>query len=126
MTRPYSMDLRERAVARVLAGESVRSVAASLRVAISCVVKWSGRYRHTGSVAPSPIGGFRGEPALSRTDQDYIRGRIKSEPHVTLRGLQGELAARGTEVSYGTVRRFVHRQGLSFKKNFRGRGAWAS
>jgi transposase-like protein len=27
MTRPYSMDLRERAVARVLAGESVRSVA---------------------------------------------------------------------------------------------------
>lgn len=27
MSRPYSMDLRDRAIARVLAGESVRSVA---------------------------------------------------------------------------------------------------
>ncbi|MEY2942831.1 MAG: hypothetical protein RLY97_845 [Pseudomonadota bacterium] len=27
MTRPYSMDLRDRAVSRVLAGESVRLVA---------------------------------------------------------------------------------------------------
>jgi hypothetical protein len=26
MTRPYSMDLRERAIARVVAGESVRTV----------------------------------------------------------------------------------------------------
>jgi hypothetical protein len=26
MTRPYSMDLRDRAIARVVAGESVRSV----------------------------------------------------------------------------------------------------
>jgi transposase-like protein len=31
MTRPYSKDLRERAVARVEAGESVRVVARALR-----------------------------------------------------------------------------------------------
>ncbi|MGH6794819.1 MAG: IS630 family transposase, partial [Methylocella sp.] len=41
MARPYSLDLRERAVARVAAGESVRSVAAVLRLSVSSVVKWS-------------------------------------------------------------------------------------
>jgi hypothetical protein len=29
MTRPYSMDLRERAIARVVAGETIRLIAAS-------------------------------------------------------------------------------------------------
>ena len=52
MTRPYSMDLRERAVARVSAGESVRSVAAKLSVSASSVVRWSQRQRRTGSAAP--------------------------------------------------------------------------
>jgi len=41
MPKPLSFDLRERAVSRVLAGESVRSVAAVLQVSVSSVVKWS-------------------------------------------------------------------------------------
>jgi transposase-like protein len=40
MTRPLSNDLRERAVAAALAGESCRSVAARFGVAASSVVKW--------------------------------------------------------------------------------------
>lgn len=59
MTRPYSMDLRERAVARVLAGESVRSVAAVLSISAATVVRWSGRHRATGSAAPGKIGGHK-------------------------------------------------------------------
>jgi hypothetical protein len=47
MARPYSLDLRERAVARVAAAESVRSVAAVLQVSVSSVVKWSQRFRAT-------------------------------------------------------------------------------
>ena len=43
--RAYSMDLRERAVARVMAGESVRSVAAVLSISPATVVRWSGRQR---------------------------------------------------------------------------------
>ncbi|WP_269083246.1 hypothetical protein [Sphingomonas sp. Leaf257] len=39
MTRPYSMDLRERTVVRVEAGESVRSVAAKLSVSAASVVR---------------------------------------------------------------------------------------
>ena len=59
MTKPYSIDLRERAVARVSAGESVRSVAAVLSISASSVVKWAQRERTTGSVAPGQIGGHR-------------------------------------------------------------------
>jgi transposase len=39
MARPYSLDLRERAVSRGGAGESIRSVAAVLQVSVASVVK---------------------------------------------------------------------------------------
>ena len=41
MPRPYSVDLRERAVARVTAGKTVRSAAAVLQVSVAGMVKWS-------------------------------------------------------------------------------------
>jgi transposase len=53
MTRPLSNDLRERVVAAVAGGESCRSVAERFEVAVSSVVKWSQRYRATGSFAPA-------------------------------------------------------------------------
>ena len=59
MTRPISMDLRERAMARLAEGQSVRQVAAALEVALSSVVKWSQRLRATGSCAPAKVGGRR-------------------------------------------------------------------
>jgi transposase len=59
MARPYSLDLRERVVAAVMAGESCRAVAASFRVSVSAVVKWSQRFRKTGSAAAGRMGGYR-------------------------------------------------------------------
>ena len=59
MTRPYSMDLRYRAIARVLAGETVRSVAEALSVSAATVVRWAQRYRASGSAAPGKVGGHR-------------------------------------------------------------------
>ena len=58
-TRPLSNDLRERVVAAIVGGESCRSVASRFGVAVSSVVKWSQRYRATGSVAPGKVGGHR-------------------------------------------------------------------
>ncbi len=52
MTQPLSLDLRERVVASILAGESCRSVAERFGVAVSSVAKWSQRQRATGSVGP--------------------------------------------------------------------------
>jgi putative transposase len=113
MTRPYSMDLRERAVARVLAGESVRSVASILSISAATVVRWSGRHRATGSAAPGKIGGHK-VGILSGPNRDWLLERATRD--FTLRGLVAELAERGVNVDYVQVWRFVHAEGLSFKK----------
>ena len=113
--RPYSLDLRERVVAAVSAGETCRVVAARFDVAVSTVVKWSQRYRQTGSVAPGKVGGHR-RPVLE-PQRDFIVERLRQEPHLTLHGLKDELAARGVAVSHNTVWQFLRREGLRFKKN---------
>jgi transposase len=115
MTRPLSMDLRERVVASVLAGESCRSVAERFGVAVSSVVKWSQRQRATGSVAPGKMGGHR-KPVLD-PHRAFIVERIAQTPHLTLHGLKAELAARGVKVSHNAVWLFLRREGLRFKKN---------
>src|SRR5512134_3310593 len=74
MAKPYSMDLRERVVVRVEAGETVRAVAAAFDVSVSAVVKWSQRYRATGSAAPAQFGGWR-RPILE-PHAGFVRARL--------------------------------------------------
>lgn len=114
MARPLSNDLRDRVVARVAAGETVRSVAAVFGVSVSSVVKWSQLWRATGSVGARPMGGKRRDAmALGR---DFALARLAEQPSLPLRALQAELAARGVRVSYGALWNFVQAEGLSFKK----------
>lgn len=113
MGRAISMDLRERAMARLAKGESVRQVAAALDVAPSSVVKWSQRFRVTGSCAPAGTGGHPPRK-IAGAHEVWMLERIKAA--FTLRGLVGELAERGLRVDYRTVWAFVHRTGYSFKK----------
>ena len=115
MTRPISNDLRERVVLAVSSGESCRAVAVRFGVAVSSVVKWSQRFRATGSVVPGKMGGHR-KPVLD-PHRAFIRERIGQTPHVTLHGLKDELAARGVKVSHNAVWLFLRREGLRFKKN---------
>ena len=115
MTRPLSNDLRERVVAAVQGGESCRSVATRFGVAVSSVVKWSQRYRATGSVAPGKVGGHR-KPVLD-PHRDFIIARIGQTSHLTLHKLKDELAARGVAVSHNAIWLFLRREGLRFKKN---------
>ncbi len=115
MTRPLSNDLRERVVAAMRHGESCRAVASRFGVAVSSVVKWSQRYRATGSVRPGKMGGHR-KPLLD-PHRAFIMERIKQTPHLTLHGLKDELAARGVKVSHNAVWLFLRREGLRFKKN---------
>lgn len=115
MSRPYSNDLRERVVGAVDGGESCRRVAARFGVAVSTVVKWSQRYRRTGSVTPGKMGGHR-RPVLE-PHRDFIVERLSQEPHLTLHRLKAELAVRGIKVSHNTVWTFLRREGLRFKKN---------
>ena len=114
MAKPLSMDLRERAVSRVESGQSVRAVAEQLGVSPSSVVKWSQRFRRTGSAAPGKMGGHR-RPKIAGPWRSWLKDRIRSA-EFTLRGLVSELAGRGLEVDYHTVWTFVHLEGLTYKK----------
>src|SRR5436190_23242768 len=92
MTRPYSGDLRERAVARFEAGETTRSIAAALRISTSCVSKWMKLKRESGSLKPGQFGGHK-KPTLRGEPAEWLRERCRSVPFTT-RGLAAELRAR--------------------------------
>jgi transposase len=108
------LDLRERVVAAVLAGGSVRSVAMRFEVSVASVVKWSQRFRATGSAAAKPVGGQR--PYVLAPQRDWLLGRIAEKPDLTLRALAAELAERGVKVSYHAVWGFFAHEGMTFKK----------
>lgn len=115
MSKPLSMDLRDRVVAAVLnEGMSARGAAARFGVSLSSAIKWVRRYRETGSVAPLRIGGYK--PRLLTGElRDWLLERAQRD--FTLRGLAAELAAEfEVKVDYVQVWRFVHEEGLSFKK----------
>lgn len=114
MAKPYSVDLRERVVARVLAGEHIRAVALVFSVSAPSVSRWSQLWRAKGNAKPGKIGGHV-KPILA-SERGWLLERFAQESEVTLRQIQAELAERGVVVSYGTVWNFVHREGLSFKK----------
>jgi transposase len=119
MARPFSLDLRERAVAAVVkGGMSRRRAAAQFGVGISTVIGWMRRLRETGSVAPGQMGGHKPK-AISGAHRVWLLQRAKDRDF-TLRGLVAELAERGLKVDYRSVWNFVHAEKLSFKKKRRG------
>lgn len=115
MTRPYSEDLRERALLRADQGETIREIGAALQISPSCVSKWRRLRRETGGLTPGRIGG-RKKRVLSGLHAAWLRARVASGP-VTLRGLTAELAARGIKTDRRAVWLFLRAEGLSFKKN---------
>ena len=58
MAKPYSLDLRERAVAAVLKGGlPCNRAARQCGLGISTVINWARRFWDTGCVAPDKFGG---------------------------------------------------------------------
>ena len=115
MVQPYSEDLRERALQRADAGETIRSIAAALQISPSCVSKWRKLRRETGALTPGQIGGYK-KRTLSDERAEWLRARIAAGPF-TSRGLTAELAARGIKTDRRAVWTFLKAEGLSFKKN---------
>ena len=116
MGRPYSLDLRQRAMDRIALGESCHAVAVALNVAPSSVIKWAQRHRQTGSAAPGKMGGYRPH-AISGSHRDWVLSMIEGPDHVTLEILAAGLLERGLKVHPASVCRFLHREGKSLKKN---------
>lgn len=117
MTKPYSMDLRERVVAAVeQEGMSRRQAAARFGVAISSAIRWAARFRKTGSAAPSKIGGYKPK-TLRGEHAAWLIARCQ-EKDFTISQLVEELKGiRGLKVDRRSVWEFLHLHGLSHKKN---------
>jgi transposase len=84
-------------------------------VSVASVVKWSQRWRASGSAAARRMGGWK--QLLLKIEREWLLARIAKKPDLTLRAVVGELAERGTPASYGAVWRFFKREGISFKKS---------
>jgi transposase len=97
-----------------MAGESCRAVARRFQVSVASVVKWSQRFRATGSAAAKRMGGYR--PLALAGERDWLLARIAARPDLTLRAIVAELAERGIVVSYFAVWHFFEHEDISFKK----------
>jgi transposase len=114
MTRPYSMDLRERMVRAVEAGASRRATAAQFDVSPSCVVKLVQRWRQKGTLAPDPPGG--GRRAKLADHGERVDALLATTPDLTIAELKTRLAAAGIAVSPSAISRFLKACGLTRKK----------
>ena len=114
MARPYSTDLRDRVVASVGGGRTCRATAALFGVSVASVVKWSQRFRATGSAAAYWMGGHR--PRVLAGERDWLLARLAEKPDLTLRAMMAELVERGVPASYGAVWRLLKAEGITVKK----------
>lgn len=113
--RPYSADLRALFCRYLDGGMSARAAGRVVGVSDSTAVKWSQRWRATGSVAAAKMGG--GKPVLLEAERDWLVARIEQKKDLTLHELLAELREeRGVVVCCDTLWRFLKRCGKSFKK----------
>lgn len=117
MTRPYSLDLRHRAVSLIEAGQSRRAVARLLDLGEATVIRWMQRHTMTGGCAAKPMGG--GRRAVLLHERAWLLARVAAVPDLTVRALRAELALRGTRVSNDAWWRFLSAERLTFKKSLR-------
>ena len=116
MPRPYSTDLRERAVEAVESGASRREIAEIFKVGVSSVIRWCQRWSETGSAAPKRSGG-----SVSPLEEhsDWILALIAKQPDLTLEEILAAMAKHGISGSRSALQRFFDR--TMSKKPARGR-----
>lgn len=88
--KPYSQDLRDRAISALEAGETQAEVAERYEIHKSTLEKWWYRYQATGSSAALP---HRSGPQRKlKPCADFIREEVNKQPDVTLEELCARVA----------------------------------
>ncbi len=117
MTRPLSMDLRERLVSAVAGGMSRRDAAVRFGVAASTAIKLADQWRRTGDVRPRPQGGDKRSYRIE-AHAETILALVETTPDITLSEIAAHLdEMHGLRVAPSTVWRLLDRRGMTFKKN---------
>lgn len=110
MPQPIAEDVRARVIAAVAAGVSTREAARRLGVSVSSAVKWTRRWRRSGSYAPSPVNPRSRSPLQAETE--WLLELVREQPGITLATVQCELHNRGINVALSSVWRFYNRHGV--------------
>ena len=117
MTKPLSIDLRNRLISAVEGGMSRRSAAERFGVAASTAIKWVDQWRRTGDVRPRPQGGDKRSQRIEAHAEEIL-SLIEEAPDITLAEIALHLeGAHGLKVAQSTVWRLLDRRALTFKKN---------
>jgi putative transposase len=115
MTAPLSQDLRQRLVAAVEDGSSIRKAAVRYSVSVSAAIKLMRRVRETGSLKPAQVGGYR-RPILE-PHEALLRG-LADGKDLTLAEIQAEISHRvGLTPDLSTIHHHLRRLGLRRKKS---------
>jgi len=114
--KPYSQDLRERAIAALEAGATQAQVAERFNIHQSTLEKWWYRWRNTGSCAAKPH--RSGPPRTLASCEAFIRAEIKKQPDVTLEELCERVQKKhGVSASRSAMGRTVQLLRLPRKKS---------
>jgi transposase len=117
MTKPLSIDLRERLISAVEGGMTRRSAAERFGVAASTAIKWVDRWRRTGDIRPRPQGGdYRSQRIEAHAGE--ILALVDETPDITLAEIALHLdETHGLKVAQSTVWRLLDRHDMTVKKN---------
>lgn len=117
MTKPLSLDLRQRVIAAIDAGLSCRAAATRFGIAPSAAVKWHRRWRDTGSVVPKAQGGDTRSGRIEALGPEIL-AMVEKRPDITLVEIAERLEhEHGERFAPSTVHRFFRRHGWSYKKS---------
>jgi transposase len=117
---PYSIDLRERVLMAVDAGEGTREeIARRFLVSARWIRKLLSRRAATGSIAPEPDGGGR-KPLIQGEAAEALRAAVRADPGATPEELR---RATGFTGCLMTVWRAIGRLKIARKKSRRGPGS---
>lgn len=126
MGRPHPVELRARVVAFVDEGHGHREAARHFRVSPKFVNDMIKLRRETGGLAPKRQGNL-GRAGKLRAFEGWVRGRLAKQGDLTLDELCLELERKhDVRVHRSAVGRWIHRLGLSQKKNTARRRAAAA
>ena len=118
MAKPYSEDLRRRAVETILDGATIPEAAEQCGISISSIVRFLKLHRETGSVSPAKFGGYK-DFALAEHEA-LVRQMIADQSDITLAELAARLAKKKITVGKSSISRFLHHLKLPFKKKSAG------
>src|ERR1700704_6249507 len=94
MSKPYSDDLRIRAVSAVASGLSRHKASEVFSIGVSSVIRWVHKHDQTGSVSPKPMGGSRGT-RIEGADREWLLERIKGQADLTLEEMRTSWPSSG-------------------------------